>query len=306
LGKRKLGSDLTIERVERVSAFPTPLQISVLQSDVTAIANFVEGSRRLLVLTGAGCSTESGIPDYRNEVGDWKRTPPVQFREFISSEHTRRRYWARSMVGWNQVANAQPNPAHRALAGMERTGRIHHLITQNVDGLHQMAGSRKVIDLHGRLDTVLCLECAGRSRREHFQEELMELNPDWAPIVARYAPDGDADLGREDFSAFRVPDCRRCGGVLKPHVVFFGENVPKNLVDESMARLKEADALLVVGSSLMIWSGYRFARAAAERSIPMAAVNLGKTRADSAFQLKVSARCGEVLPRVMEELTAIV
>jgi NAD-dependent SIR2 family protein deacetylase len=278
------------------------LPIPALQSEVTALARFVRQSRRLVVLTGAGCSTESGIPDYRDEAGDWKRNHPVQYREFVGGEHIRKRYWARSMIGWDQVARAVPNPAHRALARMETDGIVNHLITQNVDGLHQKAGSRRVIDLHGRLDTIECLDCAERSSREQFQKELLELNPGWASTTAKYAPDGDADIDGADYSIFRVPGCRNCGGMLKPHVVFFGENVPKERVDRSMAKLEEADALLVVGSSLMIWSGYRFARAAAERGLPIAAVNLGKTRADSELQLKVVARCGDVLPRVMDEL----
>jgi NAD-dependent SIR2 family protein deacetylase len=273
-----------------------------MTSKVTILAKFVERANRLLVLTGAGCSTDSGIPDYRDEQGTWKRKQPIRFREFVDHDFARKRYWARSTIGWMQIAQAHPNPAHRALAQLEQSGHVHHLITQNVDGLHQKAGSRKVIDLHGRLDTVQCLGCGARFSREHFQMELLDLNPDWAPLIVSYAPDGDADIEAVDFNAFRVPQCRSCRGILKPDVVFFGENVPKGRVEGAMATLDEAAALLVVGSSLMIWSGYRFARAAVERGLPVAAVNLGKTRADSELQLKIAGRCGEILPRVMKLL----
>jgi NAD-dependent SIR2 family protein deacetylase len=264
--------------------------------------SFIERSRRLLVLTGAGCSTESGIPDYRDTEGAWKHKQPVQFRDFVGSEHTRKRYWARSTIGWTQIVRAEPNPAHQALASMEKAGIIHYLITQNVDGLHQEAGSRKVIDLHGRLDTVQCLNCRAKLSRQLFQAELEKLNPDWVRFTATYAPDGDAELEGVDFSQFHVPACMDCSGVLKPHVVFFGESVPRQRVARSMARLEESDALLVVGSSLMVWSGYRFARAAAMRGLPLAAVNLGKTRADSELELKIFGHCGTVLPRVLQSL----
>jgi NAD-dependent SIR2 family protein deacetylase len=266
------------------------------------LARFMDESRKLLVLTGAGCSTESGIPDYRDGNGDWKRKQPVRYQAFVANPRTRRRYWARAMIGWDQVASAVPNSAHRCLASLEEAGFVHHLITQNVDGLHQKAGSRKVIDLHGRLDVVRCLGCEARLSREDFQIELKEMNRPWQELEARYAPDGDADLEGADFERFQVPPCRRCDGILKPDVVFFGENVPRERVGRAMSKLQEADALLVVGSSLMVWSGYRFARAAAERGIPIGAVNLGKTRADEALRLKLESRCGPALTSAWERL----
>jgi NAD-dependent SIR2 family protein deacetylase len=206
------------------------------------------------------------------------------------------------MVGWEQVSRAEPNAAHKALARMEGAGRLHHIITQNVDGLHQKAGNRGVTDLHGRLDKVTCLDCKAKVDRARVQTELEGLNPHWTTRDARVAPDGDADLDGAGYAEFRVPDCRDCAGILKPDVVFFGESVPRARVDLAMTKLDESDALLVVGSSLMVWSGYRFARAASERGIPIAAINLGRTRADDMLSVKVSERCGGVLSSMVEDL----
>jgi NAD-dependent SIR2 family protein deacetylase len=273
-----------------------------LETVFAPLRELMRSSRRLLVLTGAGCSTESGIPDYRDETGAWKRIPPVQLRDFLTSGEARRRYWARSVVGWPVVARARPNAAHRALARLERSGHVADLITQNVDGLHQRAGSRAVIDLHGRLDEVECLSCGAAHSRADLQNELVALNADFTGRSSAAAPDGDADLRDGEYSSFRVPGCARCGGLLKPRVVFFGEAVPRARVEHALACLHEADALLVVGSSLMVWSGYRFARASREHGIPLAIVNLGRTRADELATLRVQARCGEVLTALAEAL----
>lgn len=274
-----------------------------LEGGVDELAAFVRRARRLTVIAGAGCSTESGIPDYRNVDGEWKHRRPVQYADFVRDRHVRQRYWARSMVGWRRVGGAEPNPAHRALAGLERSGRLHWLITQNVDRLHQRAGSRRVTDLHGRIDRVVCLECGHREDRSALQPRLVADNPDWADLDAVSAPDGDALLEGRDFTTFRVPGCRSCGGMLKPDVVFFGEGVPKARVTTAMEHLEASDALLVVGSSLMVWSGYRFARRAAERGTPVAALNLGRTRADHLLSLKIDACCGELLPRMLRQLS---
>jgi len=261
---------------------------------------FVEGHQRLFVLTGAGCSTRSGIPDYRDAEGKWKRTPPVQFQAFVGEDATRRRYWARSMIGWRHFRQAAPNDAHRALARLEADGRCRMLLTQNVDRLHQAAGSRVVIDLHGRLDLVRCLACATPQRRADFQDELLRLNEAWADQDAAALPDGDADLDHMELSGFAVPSCAACGGIMKPDVVFFGETVPRDKVALAMAELAQADAMLIVGSSLMVYSGFRFAQAAAQRGIPMAAVNLGRTRADDLLTLKVEDRCEAALSFLLE------
>jgi NAD-dependent SIR2 family protein deacetylase len=208
---------------------------------------------------------------------------------------TRRRYWARSLVGWRRFGHARPNDAHRALVRLEQRAGTGLLVTQNVDGLHQLAGSTGVIDLHGRLDQVRCMGCERRSGREELQRRLLRLNPAWDTLDARSAPDGDADLDETDFSGFEIPACEQCGGVLKPDVVFFGESVPKDLVAAAMQGLQSATAMLVVGSSLMVYSGYRFAQAAARSGKPIAAVNLGRTRADELLALKVKQPCAAAL-----------
>lgn len=261
----------------------------------TRLQDFVAAHRRLFVLTGAGCSTASGIPDYRDEQGAWKRTPPVTYQAFAGDLATRQRYWARSLVGWPRIAEARPNAAHRALAALEAQGSCELLLTQNVDGLHQAAGSRSVIDLHGRLDDIVCLGCAARSSRAALQVRLVDANPEWAGLTAGAAPDGDADLEGRDFSAFLVPACEACDGMLKPDVVFFGENVPRERVQAAMAHLERADAMLVVGSSLMVYSGLRFVHAAIRAGTPVAAVNLGRTRADDLLQFRIAAPCGDAL-----------
>ncbi|WP_459614916.1 NAD-dependent protein deacetylase [Bordetella sp. 2513F-2] len=263
--------------------------------DLAALRAFLDCHRQLFVLTGAGCSTDSGIPDYRDGAGMWKRKPPIDFQTFMGGEPARARYWARSMVGWRRFGKAAPNAAHRALADMEAAGRIALLVTQNVDGLHQAAGSRKVVDLHGRLDGVHCTQCGWYGPRQGWQDQLEARNPGWLQFDASDAPDGDADLDDVDFSRFDVPPCPRCGGIVKPDVVFFGETVPGERVRQVLAGLDEADAVLVVGSSLMVHSGYRYVREASGRGLPVAAINLGRTRADDLLALKVSRPCAPVL-----------
>jgi NAD-dependent SIR2 family protein deacetylase len=276
-------------------AHATRVFVTSADSSAAALAEFVERHPRLFVLTGAGCSTESGIPDYRDADGEWKRGRPVMFQAFVADEGARKRYWARSLVGFRRMREARPNAAHRALAGLEHRGGVAQLVTQNVDGLHQAAGSRRVIDLHGRIDLVRCLGCERRISREQLQRELLQRNPGFVTIDALDAPDGDADLNGVAFDAFDVPPCERCGGLLKPDVVFFGENVPPVRVQRAMAAMQTSDAMLVVGSSLMVYSGYRFVKAMAETGKPIAAINLGRTRADDLLALKITDRCGDAL-----------
>ena len=264
-------------------------------TESSSLQNFVERHKRLFILTGAGCSTSSGIPDYRDAEGNWKRRQPVTYQAFMGDEVARRRYWARSFIGWRRIRCARPSVAHRALAKLEAMGRSEILLTQNVDRLHQAAGSAKVIDLHGRIDRVRCMGCGRRFSRHELQEELSRLNPGWLGLDALDAPDGDADLENLDFSSFAVPSCRACGGVLKPDVVFFGENVPRDRVAAATRHLDEADAMLIVGSSLMVYSGFRFVEMAARAGKPAAAVNLGRTRADGLFALKVDEACEAAL-----------
>ena len=264
-------------------------------SDYASLQDFVDRHERLFILTGAGCSTPSGIPDYRDAEGQWKRAQPVTYQAFMGEEKTRRRYWARSLVGWRLIRRAEPNEAHRALARLEAMGRSELLLTQNVDRLHQAAGSARVIDLHGRIDLVRCMDCGRRSPRVELQDELGRLNPDWLDLDATEAPDGDADLEGADFSSFVIPPCRQCGGVLKPDVVFFGENVPRDRVDAAFGHLDKSEAMLIVGSSLMVYSGFRFAERAASLGKPVAAINLGRTRADALLAFKAEAPCESAL-----------
>ena len=264
--------------------------------------------RRVVALTGAGCSTESGIPDYRG-VGTAPRTrASIQHREFVDHAHIRQRYWARSLLGWPKLAGAQPNAAHVALAELERAGVLAGLITQNVDGLHGAAGSREVVELHGALARVRCLSCRELSSRDTLQDRLLAANPNWtararmATSSRRGAPDGDVDLPDELVAGFVVAACTACGGVLMPDVVFFGGSVPRPTLDAAWALFDRAELLLVIGSSLTVFSGYRFVRRAAERGLPVAILNRGPTRGDPHAHLRVDARCGDVLPQLVRAL----
>lgn len=266
------------------------------------LADWFTARRRVAAITGAGVSTASGIPDYRDGDGQWKRGQPVTWQAFTGSVAVRQRYWARSYAGWTHFTDARPNAAHVALAALERLGLVQALVTQNVDGLHQRAGSHRVIDLHGRLDRVVCLACGRRLPRAWLQQRLAELNPDWADHADRIAPDGDADIEGVDFSAFRVPECPHCGGVLKPDVVFFGESVPPDTRAAATATVETADGVLVVGSSLMVWSSFRLVRAASARGASIAVVNRGRTRADDLLALKLDGDCGTILTDLVRHL----
>lgn len=270
---------------------------------MTPLLDFVRCHPRLLVLTGAGCSTAAGIPDYRDAQGAWKRPAPMRYQLFVGDALARQRYWARSMVGWRTMALARPAPAHQALVRLEQAGYVQLLVTQNVDGLHDRAGSGRVIDLHGRVDTVCCLACAQRTPRLTLQRELLRRNPQWATREALAAPDGDADLEALDFSSFDVPACSACGGMLKPDVVFFGENVPRERVAAVRQALATSDALLVAGSSLMVYSGYRFVEDAIAAGKPVAAVNQGRTRADAVLTLKIEQDVGAALDALSAALS---
>jgi NAD-dependent SIR2 family protein deacetylase len=254
---------------------------------------------RIFVLTGAGISTASGIPDYRGPDGLWKRSAPITYQAFIRDPAMRRRYWMRSFVGWPAIARARPNRAHEALVELESRGRTTTLVTQNVDGLHARAGQRIVIDLHGRIDQVICLACDARIARAEVQRILADANPQLTNLGAAIAPDGDADFEHADVGGLRAPVCAGCGGLLKPDVVFFGENVPRERVAAAHDALRMADAMLVVGSSLMVYSGYRFARMAHSAGMPLAMLTRGVTRADGLATLKLDADCVAVLARAI-------
>jgi NAD-dependent SIR2 family protein deacetylase len=266
------------------------------------VAEFLLRHSQVLVLTGAGLSTASGIPDYRDRDGVRRGQPSIQGPEFRKSAAVQRRYWARSMVGWPTLASAAPNAGHRALAVLERTHRVGAVLTQNVDGLHQQAGSQHLLELHGNVHHVVCLDCGAQVGRATVQEQLLEANPALADVVASPAPDGDAHLEPDALAAFHLPFCIHCGGTLSPDVVFFGDGVPPARTAAALARMEAADALLVVGSSLMVYSGFRFCRMAAESGKPIAAVNLGRTRADHLLSIKVEESAERILPLVQELL----
>lgn len=259
--------------------------------------------RRIVVLAGAGCSTGSGIPDYRGEGTRARARNPIQGRAYREDPETRRRYWARSVVGWPRFEAARPNSAHRAIAGLEHAELSVGLITQNVDRLHQRAGSRRVVELHGALEDVRCLDCGAREHRSRLQGRLLAKNPDWHRTAATPAPDGDADIEPRELAGFVVVGCEACGGVLKPDVVFFGETVPVRVVEAAWSLMDAGDALLVVGSSLTVFSGYRFVRAAHRRNWPIAVVNRGPTRADDLVDVRVDDDVADVLPKLLGALT---
>ena len=267
--------------------------------EVQSLAAFLNNVESLVVLSGAGISTPSGIPDYRDRNGDWKQSQPIQYGEFVRSAAARRRYWSRSYVGWQRFSQAAPNPAHHALARLESRGKVDTLVTQNVDELHTHAGSRNVIDLHGRLSKVRCLDCGAVVERSLFQDALQQANPGWHASVRDIRADGDAELEQASDAEFVVPDCERCGGMLKPDVVMFGESVPRPRVQRALDAVERADALLVLGSSLMVFSGFRFARHASATDTPIAIVNQGRTRADDLATLRIDADCAELLPVVI-------
>ena len=267
------------------------------------IAAFLDRHPRTLVLTGAGLSTASGIPDYRDRDGTRRGKPPIHGPDFRKSEAVQRRYWARSMIGWPVLAQARPNHGHRAIAGLERIGRIGSVLTQNVDGLHGQAGSHGVLELHGNIHTVVCLDCSALFPRAFVQGQLEDFNPHMAGANATPLPDGDASVEPTELARFRLPFCTCCGGTLMPNVVFFGDNVPPARTAIALEQMERADALLVVGSSLMVYSGFRFCRVAQAAGKPMAAINLGRTRADELLDIKIEESAERVLPLALELLT---
>ncbi|GGU56874.1 NAD-dependent protein deacetylase [Streptomyces daghestanicus] len=260
------------------------------------------GAGGVLVLSGAGLSTESGIPDYRGEGGSLSRHTPMTYQDFTAGEQARRRYWARSHLGWRTFGRALPNAGHRAVAAFGRQGLLTGVITQNVDGLHQAAGSEDVVELHGSLDRVVCLSCGARSARRDLARRLEEANPGFAPVAAGINPDGDADLTDDQVGDFRVVPCEICGGILKPDVVFFGEAVPPRRVEHCRELVRAATSLLVLGSSLTVMSGLRFVRQAARAGTPVLIVNRDPTRGDQHAVTRVALPLGPALTTVAARL----
>jgi NAD-dependent SIR2 family protein deacetylase len=276
--------------------------VHTLHCDSRDLANFLIDHPRVVVLTGAGVSAASGIPTYRDQHGTWLYRAPIQQRAFLQDEHTRRRYWARSWHGWPVIRDALPNAAHVALAQLEQRGHIELLITQNVDRLHQRAGSRNVVDLHGRVDHVRCLACAAVHGRDSVQE-LLGRDNQWSHATPHSPrPDGDMEVPDEMLPHLVLPRCQRCAGDLIPDVVFFGGTVPTAKVSTCLDALGQADALLAIGSSLMVFSGYRFCRAASQWGKPLAIINPGVTRADALAHLRFHAPAGPLLTQAVQHL----
>lgn len=272
-------------------------------SSLAELLALVRG-RPLVALTGAGCSTESGIPDYRGPNRPPRPRPPIQHHDFVTRPEVRQRYWARSLLGWPRFSAAAPNRGHRALAALERAEVLEGIITQNVDGLHQAAGSARVVELHGALGRVRCLACGAMLSRHELQQQLEERNPRFhaRAASAAQAPDGDAELPEELVAELEVVPCQRCGGALMPDVVFFGGSVPRTVLDEAWRLFERGAVLLVLGSSLTVFSGYRFVRRAAERGTPVAILNQGETRGDPLASVRLAAPLGELLPELAHAL----
>jgi NAD-dependent SIR2 family protein deacetylase len=270
-------------------------------TDIGPVAETVAAGG-VVVLSGAGISTESGIPDYRGETGSLRTHTPMTYGDFVAGESGRQRYWARSHLGWRTIARAAPNDGHRAVAALQARGFLSGVITQNVDGLHQAAGARDVIELHGNLDRVICLSCGTTSAREVLDRRLKEANPDFEAEVTRINPDGDAELPAEAVGTFQLVDCTTCGGILKPDVVFFGENVPRPRVERCYRLIDDANAVLVLGSSLTVMSGFRFVRHAAKSGTPVLIINQGLTRGDPYATRRIDLPLGRALTELTELL----
>jgi NAD-dependent SIR2 family protein deacetylase len=270
-----------------------------MKSALHALKTFIADHPRLIVVTGAGISNNSGIPTYRDARGSWQRREPIQHQRFLDDELCRQRYWARSLLGWDIVRRAQPNMAHRVLEGWERDGKIIQLVTQNVDGLHRAAGSNNVLELHGRLDRARCLQCYAYVDRNWIQKQLIASNPElWQFIQTGHhqaGPDGDAEVDDWPHSSVHCPSCPKCNGTLMPDVVFFGGSVPKARVELVYQNLQQANGLLIIGSSMMTLSAYRFCKYAKQHNIAIAAINLGVTRADDLLACKLEMDCTAAL-----------
>ncbi len=270
-------------------------------SDTETLQQFLKDNAPVVLLTGAGCSVGAGIPTYRDAEGQWQRSTPIQHQDFVSKHASRQRYWLRSFAGWPPVKAAAPTNTHRAIAQLESAGVVSLVVTLNVDRLHQKAGSRKVVDLHGRLDEVVCLDCMHVMRRDDIQQQLFTLNP-FLRAEAALAPDGDADVPDEMVDEVQIPSCPACGGMLKPNVVFFGGSVDKEVVQSVYTAIEAAGALIIVGSSLKVFSGFRFLRHAANLGKPVLSVNPGNCRGDELISVKLRVAADEVLPAAAERI----
>ncbi|EDW00085.1 NAD-dependent protein deacylase Sirt4 [Drosophila grimshawi] len=297
----RLGGVLRCHRVIRQQYVPQ--HKPVLEDDIKRLEDFLLSKPNILVLTGAGISTESGIPDYRSAgVGLYARTnhKPIQHSEFVKSASVRKRYWARNFVGWPNFSSTQPNSSHHALARFEREIRLQSVVTQNVDRLHTKAGTKSVIEVHGSGYVVKCLSCDYRCDRHEFQSILATLNPMFKDAPDMIRPDGDVEIPLDYIENFHIPPCPQCGGHLKPEIVFFGDSVPKDRLETIARMVYTSDGLLVLGSSLLVFSGYRIVLQTKDLKLPVAIVNIGETRADHLADIKISAKCGDVIPKLFD------
>ncbi|XP_014357358.2 NAD-dependent protein deacylase Sirt4 [Papilio machaon] len=284
---------MLIRRTAFVPAYKPPVE-----KDFETIRYFISRHKKILILTGAGISTESGIPDYRSEeVGLYARSnhKPVQYQEFVKYPKVRQRYWARNFVGWPRFSAVQPNATHYAIRELEKINKVSAIVTQNVDRLHHKAGSENIIELHGTGYIVKCLQCTYEVDRYELQETMMQQNPDMENSVTMIRPDGDVELSREQIEKFRVPLCPKCQGPLKPDIVFFGDNVPKERVEKVRSEVSDSDAIFVLGSSLTVYSSYRIILQAKEEKKEVAILNIGPTRADNIVDIKISTKCSNIL-----------
>ncbi|MDG1207426.1 MAG: NAD-dependent protein deacetylase [Pseudomonadales bacterium] len=276
-----------------------------LSTDSHILADFILANPNLLIISGAGCSQDSGIPTYRDKEGNWLRNDPIQHKDYLNDAFTRQRYWARSYYGWRQIVEAQPNSAHQSLVTLQKLGFGSKLVTQNVDGLHQLAGHKNVIDLHGSLSEVVCLSCGEITDRNEHQKHLLDMNPSLDSLRSHpeIRPDGDAEVDNSIASTLNLPKCGRCKGVLKPNVVFYGGSVDRGLVQDIYQMTQDADAVLIIGSSLMVFSSFRFVKRARELEKPIVAINDGMTRADDFLTTKFEQPCQELLIATTSLLT---
>jgi NAD-dependent SIR2 family protein deacetylase len=276
------------------------------ESKLRQLITHLSSKRNIWVLSGAGISAPSGIPTYRDHRGDWQAGDPIQHNDFISKKSARQRYWARSMAGWKLNARAKANAAHNAVTKLQQNGYVSQIVTQNVDRLHTLSGATNVIDLHGRIDQIVCLECKDITTRANFQPRLVEINPKLERYIntnsGKMLPDGDAHIDDFELSLVNIPPCENCGGVLMPDVVFFGGTVPKKRVETAFDTLAKSDCILVIGSSLTVFSGFRFPRWAHQNNLPLYAINQGEMRGADMFDLIVQESCEDVLPIVTEEI----
>jgi len=274
-----------------------------MSNSIDALLKLLQSHGPATVLTGAGVSVGSGLPVYRDNKGDWVHQKPIDGRDFKSSAAIRQRYWCRSFIGWPLFSEAKPNSAHHDLTKLISHGSVSNIITQNVDGLHQRAGSVPTIALHGNLAEVICLDCGEITSRDSLQQRMRIANPEFSQQTFEAKPDGDANVDSKLIEYFDVPNCNNCQGTLKPHVVFFGETVPVTRVEQCMQNLTQSKLLLCIGTSLMVYSGFRFCRRAHSEGIPIAIVNEGVTRADDVATIKIAAPCASVLSKLHSALS---